>query len=418
MSFEYPLSQRAQGISPSATLAITAKAKELKAQGADLVNFGAGEPDFNTPPFICEAAKQAIDLAKTKYTAVGGTPELKEAIVQKLQRDNGLHYHTKQVIVSSGAKHSLYNIFMSTLDADSEVIVPVPYWVSYPDQIALAQARPVFVSCAFKDRYLLQAEALERAITPKTRLLVLNAPSNPTGALYTRPELQALLEVLERHPQVMVVSDDIYEHIIYDDSTFYNLAMLSPELKERTFIVNGVSKAYSMTGWRIGYCAGPEKFIRAMEKIQGQCTSNPTSIAQAAAYAALTGDQSTLLETRAIFQKRRDIACKLIQQMKGKNTGASLYAQIPEGAFYIFPMLSKLYESPRFQDDFQSYADKATSESYSQYFCRYLLEHYQVAIVPGIAFGEDQAVRISYATSEEQIQKGFQRLGECVADLA
>ncbi len=402
------VAQRMSLIQPSATLAITAKAKELQAAGRDLVSFGAGEPDFDTPQHIKAAAKRAIDEGQTKYTATGGTPTLKQAICTKFQRDNALEYTPKQVMAANGGKHILYNIFVTTLNPGDEVIVPIPSWVSYPDQLRLAGAKVVQVFCGIEDNYLLTAEKLDTIITERTRMLVINSPSNPTGLAYTKEELIALGKVLMKYPQVMIVSDDIYEHIIYDDLVFYNLPMLFPELKERCFLVNGVSKAYSMTGWRIGFCAaGSEAVISAMEKLQGQCTSNPCSIAQAAAVAALEQPQDCVKEMCKAFLERRDLVYRMLCSMPGVKTA------LPRGAFYIFPDLSEVYQTKHFQDILQ----KSNSDSLSQTFCSHLLEHYEVAAVPGVAFGNDQAIRISYALGEEQLRKGLERIGNMISGL-
>ena len=403
--------KRMSQIQPSATLAITAKAKELKAEGRDIISFGAGEPDFDTPVHIKEAAKQALDGGQTKYTAVGGSPAMKKAIIEKFQRDNELLYTEKEVTASNGGKQALYNIFMSTLNPDDEVILPSPAWVSYPDQLKLAQAKAIPIPCGVKDNYLLSPEKLKAAITPRTRMLILNSPSNPTGAAYSKEELKALGEVLLEKPEILIVSDDIYEHIIYDDLKFYNLAMLFPQLKERCFIVNGLSKAYSMTGWRIGFCAGPANIISSMEKLQGQCTSNPSSISQAAAIAALSQSQECVVKMRQAFASRRDLVHRILSSMPGVS------APLPQGAFYIFPDMAKVFEMERFQSILKTHSDTKQTASLSQIFCTHLLEHYNVAAVPGIAFGDDCAIRFSYALGEEALRKGLERLGNMLNDL-
>ncbi len=401
------LAQRMKDISPSLTLAITAKAKELKAQGRDLVSFGAGEPDFDTPEHIKMAAVKAMQAGQTKYTAVGGSPAMKKAIVKKFERDNQLSYTAKEVSCANGGKHVLYNLFMSLLNPGDEVLIPAPYWVSYPDQVKMAQAQPVEIFCGIEDHYLLRPEKLKAAISPRTRLLILNSPSNPTGAAYTKEALLALWEVLKTRQDILIVSDDIYEHILYDSLPFYNLPMLVPEAKERCFIVNGLSKAYSMTGWRIGYCAGNASVISAMEKIQGQCTSNPSSISQGAAIAALEESQDCVGEMRAAFAKRRDLICEKLSALPG------IKSFIPQGAFYVFPDISELAQG----EPFQRLIKQSPSESLSQVFCRHLLEQYDVAAVPGIAFGYDKAFRISYALGEEQLKKGLGRIAEALYSL-
>ena len=403
--------KRMSQIQPSATLAISAKAKELKAEGRDIISFGAGEPDFDTPVHIKEAAKQALDGGQTKYTATGGSPAMKKAIIEKFQRDNELLYTEKEVTTSNGGKQALYNIFMSTLNPDDEVILPTPAWVSYPEQLKLAQAKAIAVPCGVKDNYLLSPEKLKAAITPRTRMLILNSPSNPTGAAYSKEELKALGEVLLEKPEILIVSDDIYEHIIYDDLKFYNLVMLFPQLKERCFIVNGVSKAYSMTGWRIGFCAGPANIISSMEKLQGQCTSNPSSISQAAAIAALNQSQECVAKMRQAFVGRRDLVHRILSAMPGVS------APLPQGAFYIFPDMAEVYERERFQSILKTHSDSKQPVSLSQIFCTHLLEHYNVAAVPGIAFGDDCAIRFSYALGEEALRKGLERLGNMLNDL-
>ena len=407
---EAQIAKRMNEIQPSATLAITAKAKELKAAGRDIISFGAGEPDFDTPPHIKDAAKQAIDEGQTKYTPVGGSPAMKKAIIEKFHRDNELLYTEKEVIASSGAKQSLYNLFMSALNPGDEVLLPTPAWVSYPDQIKLAQAKTVPILCEEEDNYLLGPEKLKAAITPQTRMIILNSPSNPTGSAYTKEELTALGELLLEYPDILIVSDDIYEHILYDELKFYNLAMLFPKLKERCFLINGASKAYSMTGWRLGFCAGPAPVISAMEKIQGQSTSNPSSISQAATIAALSQSQECLTEMRGAFAKRRELIYRVLSSMPGLKT------PLPQGAFYIFPNISQVYKTERFQSIL-----KARSQSsplpLSQIFCAHLLEHYDVAAVPGLPFGDDQAIRLSYALGEEALRKGLERLGNMIHDL-
>ena len=405
------IAKRMSQIQPSATLAITAKAKELKAEGRDIISFGAGEPDFDTPSHIKDAAKQALDEGQTKYTATGGSPAMKKAVIEKFQRDNELSYTEKEVMTSNGGKQALYNIFMTTLNPDDEVILPTPAWVSYPDQVKLAQAKPILIPCGVKDNYLLSPEKLKAAITPRTRMVILNSPSNPSGAAYTKEELSALGEILLKEAEILIISDDIYEHIIYDDLKFYNLAMLFPQLKERCLLVNGVSKAYSMTGWRLGFCAGPAAVISAMEKLQGQCTSNPSSISQAAAITALGQSQECVAKMCQAFVSRRDLIHRILSLMPG------VTAPLPRGAFYIFPDIRKVYETERFQSILKTYSGAEQAPSLSQVFCTHLLEHYNVAAVPGIAFGDDHAIRLSYALGEEALRKGLERLGNMINNL-
>ncbi len=410
------IAERMGRIQPSATLAITAKAKELKAAGKDLVSFGAGEPDFDTPAPIKEAAKLAIDRGQTKYTASGGSPEMKKAIIHKFQRDNGLDYSLDEVMAANGGKQILYNVFMASLNAGDEVLIPAPYWVSYVDQVKLADANPILIHCSLENNYLLTADRLREAITPHTKMLILNSPCNPTGVAYKKDELLAIGQVLQDRQDILIVSDDIYEHIVYDDLKFYNLAMLIPDLKERCFLVNGVSKAYSMTGWRIGFCAAPKEMISAMDKIQGQSTSNPCSISQAAAIAALTGTQDCVVDMVKVFSRRRNLVHEMLSSMTGVTVPR------PQGAFYVFPDIYEVCQLSAFQDILKKtlaqYPNSSTSSvSNSQVFCSHLLEKYDVAAVPGIAFGNDRAIRLSYALGDEDIKKGLERLGNMVSDL-
>jgi aspartate aminotransferase len=382
-------------IKPSPTLAITTRTMELKRAGVDVIGLAAGEPDFDTPEFVKEAAIQAIRDGKTKYTNVDGTPELKEAIVAKFQRDNGLTYKTDQISVNVGGKHTLFNAIVATVDPGDEVIVPAPYWVSYPDVVLFAGGTPVFVPAGPEQNYKLNPEQLEAAITPRTKWVILNSPSNPTGAAYSVAELKALGEVLERHPHVWVFADDMYEHIVYDGFAFATIAQVCPSLYERTLTVNGCSKAYAMTGWRIGFAAGAPWLIKAMSKLQSQSTSNPCSIAQAAATAALNGDQSFLAERALAFQGRRDLVVSMLNQANG------ITCPRPEGAFYVYPELSgligKTTPSGRLID-----SDEA--------FVAYLLDDHRVAAVQGAAFGLSPALRISYATSENLLREACERI--------
>ncbi|EPG67224.1 pyridoxal phosphate-dependent aminotransferase [Leptospira wolffii] len=399
--------RRLDVIEPSPTLAISAKAAELKKQGEDIVSFGAGEPDFETPAHIKEAAKKAIDKGQTRYTAVSGTVELKDAIITKFKRDNGLEYSRNQIIVGTGGKQVIYNFFLAILNPGDEVIIPAPYWVSYADIVRLAEGKAVIVPTSKEKEFRISPEELEKAITPKTKAVVINSPSNPTGSAYSRAELEALGKVILKH-KIMVLSDDIYESIVFDGFQFSNLAMLSPELKELTFVANGVSKAYSMTGWRIGYGAGPVEIIRNMDTIQSQSTSNPSSISQAAAEAALTGDQECVKEMAKAFQKRRDLIVGLLRQIPG------VEVNVPQGAFYVFPYLSGVYET----EGFKKLAASSSETSKSKLFCAHLLDKYKVAAVPGIAFGDDNALRLSYAMGEKDIEKGVARISEMVRDLS
>jgi aspartate aminotransferase len=391
---------RIRQIPPSATLALNAKANQLKAQGVDIVNFGVGEPDFDTPDNIREAAIRAIKDGFTRYTPVGGIPELKEAIAEKFAADYGLSYKPSEIVVSCGGKHALYNLFMVLLEPTDEVIIPAPFWVSYVPMVMLAEAMPVVVPTREENGFKLTPEELKKAITPRTKALVLNSPSNPTGGVYTREELAALGEVvLER--ELMVVSDDIYDKILFDGAKFVNIAMLSPELKARTFVLNGVSKTYAMTGWRIGYLAGPEAFAAAATNLQSQSTSNPTSIAQKAAVEALRGPQDTVAKMVAEFAWRRDDILRRTLEIPGAACTK------PGGAFYLFPNFSAYYDRLK----------PAAGQSHSQALAAYLLDEARVAAVPGAEFGEDKCVRFSYATSRERIATGLERIREALKKL-
>ncbi len=394
------LADRVNKIQPSPTLAIDAKAKALKAQGVDIVGFGAGEPDFDTPTNIKEAAKRAIDAGFTRYTPVGGTDELKDAIIAKLKKDNGLDYTRSEISVACGAKHSLYNISQALIQQGDEVIIPSPYWVSYPDQIVLAGGKPVFVETDEGTAFKITPEKLERAITKNTRALILNSPCNPTGTTYSESELKAIGEVCLKH-DFIIISDDIYERLLYDNLAFSNIVTAVPALKPRVMVVNGVSKTYAMTGWRIGYAAGPVEIISAMTKMQSQSTSNPTSIAQKAAVEALSGPQDAVAKMVAEFEKRRTYIVDRLNAIPGVSCFKST------GAFYAFPNFSNIYG--------KHFADKTIGNSSD--FAAYLLEHAKVALVPGIAFGADNYARLSYATSMENIKKGLDRIEEAVFNL-
>lgn len=388
-------------ISPSPTLAITTKVQELKRAGIDVIGLGAGEPDFDTPDFVKEAAIEAIRRGQTKYTNVDGTPELKDAIAAKFKRDNGLDYTPAQISVNVGGKHTLFNALVATVEAGDEVIVPAPYWVSYPDVVQFAGGTPVVVAAGPEHGYKLTPAMLEAAITPRTKWLILNSPSNPTGAAYTATELKALGEVLERHPHVWIFADDMYEHIVYDDFQFATIAEVCPSLYERTLTVNGCSKAYAMTGWRIGFAGGATWLIKAMAKLQSQSTSNPCSIAQAAATAALNGDQSFLAERNAAFKTRRDLVVGMLNDTPG------ITCPTPEGAFYVYPEISGLIGKT---------TPKGQTIATDSDFVGYLLEEARVAAVQGVAFGLSPAMRISYATSEDILREACTRIQQaCLA---
>ncbi len=382
-------------IKPSATIAVTTKAQELKAAGRDVIGLGAGEPDFDTPDNIKEAAIKAIRDGKTKYTAVDGMPELKRAIAEKFKRENKIDYSPKEITVGTGGKQVLYNALMATLNPGDEVIIPAPYWVSYPDMVALAGGTPVEIKTTMADRYKLKPDALEAAITPATKWLIFNSPSNPTGAAYTAAEIKALTDVLMRHPHVWVLTDDMYEHLVYDGFRFATIVEVEPGLRDRTLTVNGVSKAYAMTGWRIGYAGGPEHLIKAMATIQSQSTSNPSSISQWAAVEALTGPQDFIPTNAALFQARRDLVVGMLNQAKG------LTCPSPEGAFYVYPScagaIGKTSGGGRLIED-----DEA--------FVTALLEEEGVAVVQGSAFGLSPAFRVSYATATETLEEACSRI--------
>lgn len=401
------VAKRLDVVEPSPTLAITARANALKAEGKDVVGFGAGEPDFDTPEHIKNAAKLAMDKGLTKYTPVSGTVTLKDAIIAKFKRDNNLIYERKNIIVGVGGKQVLYNFFMATMNPGDEVIIPAPYWVSYADIVRLAEGTPVIVQTTPENNFQITPAQLEKAITPKTKVFIFNSPSNPTGAAYSKKDVEALCEVLLKH-NIMIVSDDIYEKVIYDGLEFINPAMISPELKERTFVVNGVSKAYSMTGWRIGYGAGNPEIVKNMDTMQGQSTSNPTSIAQAAAEEALKADQTCITEMVTAFDDRRKKIVKALNDISGVN------CRIPQGAFYVFPYITGVYEMPGFQTLLKS----NPNISKSKLFCDVLLEKYEVAAVPGIAFGDDNAIRLSYALGQANIDKGVARIAKMIGDLS
>ncbi|WP_066591978.1 pyridoxal phosphate-dependent aminotransferase [Sphingomonas pruni] len=389
-------------IKPSPTLAITSRVQELKRAGVDVIGLGAGEPDFDTPDFIKEAGIKAIRDGKTKYTNVDGTPELKEAVQLKFKRDNALDYDINQITINAGGKHTLFNAMVATLDPGDEVVVPAPYWVSYPDVVLFAGGTPVFAAAGAAQNYKLKPEQLEAAITPRTKWLILNSPSNPTGAAYSEAELKALGEVLERHPHVWIYADDMYEHIVFDDFKFTSIAQVCPSLYDRTLTANGCSKAYAMTGWRIGFAGGAPWLIKAMSKLQSQSTSNPCSIAQAASVVALTGDQAFLKDNAKLFERRRDLVVSMLNQASG------MTCPRPEGAFYVYPEFSALIGKTT-----PNSRTIATDED----FVAYLLDDAKVAAVQGEAFGLSPAMRISYATSDELLREACERIQTACAAL-
>ena len=394
------VSDRAGRIKPSPTLAIDAKAKAMKAQGFDIVNFGVGEPDFDTPENIKEAAVKALKEGFTKYTAVGGIDQLKDAVIEKFKKDNNLHYMRDEVIVSCGAKHSLYNIAQALLNPGDEVLIPSPYWVSYPDQVLLNDAIPIFVKSYETDSFMVKPEAIESHITKNTKALILNSPSNPTGLTHDKENLEKIAEVILKY-NLYVISDEIYEKLTYDGFNHISIASLDNEIKNKTLVVNGLSKSYAMTGWRIGFAAGPKEIIKSMTNIQSQSTSNPTSIAQKAAVEALTGPQDFIRTMLAEFDKRRRF---LITEL---NAITGISCLTPTGAFYAFPNTSKLYGKSIDNRKISSSSDLAL----------YLLEGAKVALVPGGAFGDDNYIRLSYATSIDDIKKGIDRIREAVSKL-
>jgi aspartate aminotransferase len=385
------LSERAQRIKPSPTLTIAAKAASLKAQGHPVINLGLGEPDFDTPAHIKQAAIDAIQTGFTKYTAVEGILDLRKAIAAKLKRENELHYDPSQIVVSSGGKQSFYNLAQVLLNPADEVIIPAPYWTSYPDMILLADGKPVFISAGIEQRFKIKPEQLEQAITSRTRLVVINSPSNPTGVAYTREELLALGRVLIRHPHVMIATDDMYEHILWRKEPFGNILNACPELADRTILLHGVSKTYAMTGWRIGFAAGPKEIIQAMTAIQSQCTSSACSISQKAALAAIEGDQSCIQPMLKAFKERHDYVVHALNQLEGIECVAG------DGTFYAFPKMQKVIEHLQCRDDID--------------LCDRLLTQAQIAVVPGSAFGAPGYIRLSFATSLENLQEFINRLG-------
>ncbi len=397
-----PVSEALKRIKPSATIAVTSKARDLKAAGHDVIGLGAGEPDFDTPENIKEAAIKAIRDGKTKYTNVDGIDELKQAICAKFKRDNGLDYKPSQINVSPGGKPVIYNAFVATLDPGDEVVIPTPYWVSYPEMVALCGGVPVAAEAKAEDNYKLKPETLDAAITPKTKWLIFNSPSNPSGAAYTRAELKALCDVLMKHPHVWILTDDMYEHLVYDGFEFTTPAQVEPALYERTLTMNGVSKAYSMTGWRIGYAGGPEPLIKGMAKVMSQTTSNPCSISQWAAVEALNGTQEFIKPNQELFKGRRDLVVGMLNQAQG------LRCPTPEGAFYVYPDCSGTIGKTS-----KGGVKIATDED----FCTALLEEEKVAVVFGSAFGLGPAFRVSYATSNAALEEACTRIQRFCGNL-
>jgi len=388
------ISNNLKKIKPSPTLAVTQKARELKAAGKDVIGLGAGEPDFDTPDNIKQAAISAIDAGDTKYTAVDGTPKLKKAIIEKFKRENKLNFETDQISVGAGGKQIIYNAMMATLNHGDEVIIPAPYWVSYPDIVLLAGGNPVIVKCSEKESFKISPEKLKNAITEKTKWLMLNSPSNPTGSCYTESEINSLADILKKHKQIHILSDDIYEHITYENFKFFTIAQVK-ELEDRILTMNGVSKAYAMTGWRIGYGAGPKELIKAMAKIQSQSTTNPSSISQAAAVEALNGKQDFIVERTKSFQQRRDFVLNELKSIKGVS------CLKPEGAFYVFPSCSSLLGKKDPNGKFLKTDDD---------FVESLLENQGIAVVQGSAFGLNGFFRISYATSMDNLKKAMKKM--------
>jgi aspartate aminotransferase len=395
------LSKRVQAIKPSPTLAVTARAAKLKAEGKDIIGLGAGEPDFDTPQHIKDAAIAAINRGFTKYTAVGGTPSLKQAVIAKFKRDNGLDYTAKQILVSCGGKQSFFNLALAVINPGDEVIIPAPYWVSYPDIVLIAEGKPVIVQAGIEQGFKMTPAQLEAAITSKTKMMVINSPSNPSGAVYTLADLQALGAVLRKHPQVLISTDDMYEHIALTDAKFVNILNACPDLYPRTMVLNGVSKSYAMTGWRIGYAGGPEHIITAMENVQSQSTSNPTSISQVAAEAALNGDQGCITPMLKAFRERHVFVVNALNKIPG------VKCIMAGGAFYAFPDVRPAIAKLHQRGTIKAATDVALAE--------YLLESGGVAVVPGSAFGSEGYIRLSFATSMDNLQKALERLAKALA---
>lgn len=384
------LSNRVQKVKPSATITISAKAMELRANGIDVISLSAGEPDFDTPEHIKKAAIEAINKGQTKYTQVDGTPELKDAIINKFNRDNNLHYQRDNIIVSTGAKQTLYNLFQSVLEADDEVVIISPYWVSYPDMVILADANPVIMKTHQEDNFEIDMDSFRAVLTDKTKLLILNSPSNPTGITYTKAQYKSMGKILSDYPNVLIATDDMYEHIYWGNEPFTSFAEVCPNLFDRTITINGVSKAYAMTGWRIGYCGAPKTIVQGMKKIQGQSTSNPSSISQVAAIAALNGPHDAVNMMVNEYKKRHDYLCDALNKINGFNTSPGT------GAFYLFPDVNNVIESKGFADDIE--------------FSSFLIDQANVAVIPGSAFGAEGCIRISYATSMELLKESIARI--------
>ncbi|MED5299746.1 MAG: pyridoxal phosphate-dependent aminotransferase [Pseudomonadota bacterium] len=397
------LASRLNRIQPSPTIAMSIKARELKAEGKDIIELAAGEPDFPTPSHIIEAAEEAMSRGETKYTDPDGTPALKQAVCDKFKRDNNLEYVTSQVTIGTGGKQVLYNALMATLNEGDEVIIPAPYWVSYPDMVLLAEGIPKIVECPLDKNFILQPEDLERAITPKTKWIILNSPSNPTGSGYTWDDMKKITDVLIRHPNIWVMTDDMYEHLVYDDFKFCTPAEVEPELYSRTLTVNGMSKAFCMTGWRIGYAAGPENLITAIRKIQSQSTSNPSSISQAASVAALNGPMDFLAKNNEVFKQRRDLVCSMLNQASG------ITCPTPDGAFYVYPSCAGLIGKKTPDGKVLKSDEDVVS---------YFLETEGIAAVHGAAFGLSPHFRISYATSTEALEDACQRIQRACTALS
>ena len=394
------LSKRVQAIKPSPTLAVTARAARLKAEGKDIIGLGAGEPDFDTPQHIKDAAIEAINKGFTKYTAVGGTPGLKNAIIAKFKRDNDFDYTAKQILVSCGGKQSFFNLTLSVINAGDEVIIPAPYWVSYPDIVLISEGKPVIVEAGIDQGFKITAAQLEKAITPRTRMFVINSPSNPSGGVYTFDELKALGEVLLKYPNILIATDDMYEHILLSGGKFVNILNACPALYDRTIVLNGVSKAYAMTGWRIGYCGGPAHIITAMENIQSQSTSNPASISQAAAEVALNGDQSCIVPMVEAFKERNEFVTDALNAMPG------VRCLLSGGAFYAFADTREAIAQLHAKGVLKDTSDIAFSE--------YLLEHGGVAVVPGSAFGSEGYIRLSFATTMTHLENALRRIAKAL----
>ncbi len=384
------LTERVERVQPSATLTISAKAMALKAQGIDIISLSAGEPDFDTPDHIKDAAIQAIDQGQTKYTPVDGTPELKEAIIDKFSRDNNLSYQKENILVSSGAKQTCFNLFQAVLEDGKEAVIISPYWVSYPDMVLLANGSPVILKTSFKNKFQFKAEDLDAVLTKNTRLIMLNSPSNPTGVTYTKDQYQIIGEVLENYPDVFIATDDMYEHIYWGNDKFCSFAEACPDMFDRTITINGVSKAYAMTGWRIGYCGGPEKIIAAMKKIQGQSTSNASSVSQAAAVVALNGSHQPVYDMAKEYEKRHTFIFNALNSIQGFKTVAAT------GAFYTFPEVTGVIEGLKMSDDIE--------------LSDYLIEKANVAVVPGSAFGAKGHIRLSFATNMKLLKEAVNRI--------